>query len=121
MPGHHLQYTHAMSQQLPQFRKGRDYRRIFGAPLLFPVYTAYDEGWALYAEYLGEEMGVYRDCFERFGRHSEEMVRAVRLVVDTGLHLFNWTPNEAVEYMSDNTCLSREDIVEEIDRWVYTI
>lgn len=118
VPGHHLQYTYAISRQLPEFRKGRDYRRIFGAPLLFPVYTAYDEGWALYSEYLGEEMGVYRDSYELFGRNSEEMLRAVRLVVDTGLHLFNWSRSEAMDYMSDNTCLGVEDIAEEVDRYL---
>jgi uncharacterized protein (DUF885 family) len=118
MPGHHFQYSQAMAQQLPEFRKARDYRRIYGAPLLFPVFTAYDEGWALYSEFLGEEMGVYRDSFELFGRYSEEMVRAVRLVVDTGLHLYNWSYHDAVAYMTENTCLSYSDIIGEVNRYL---
>jgi uncharacterized protein (DUF885 family) len=72
----------------------------------------------LYAEYLGEEMGVYRDAYELFGRLSDEMLRAVRLVVDTGLHLFNWSHDEATAYMNENTCQSPEDIEEEVNRYL---
>jgi uncharacterized protein (DUF885 family) len=79
---------------------------------------AFGEGWALYAEKLGEEMGVYHTPYQRFGRLTYEMWRACRLVVDTGMHAMNWTRDQALAYLADNTALSKHEIRTEIDRYI---
>jgi uncharacterized protein (DUF885 family) len=76
------------------------------------------EGWALYAEGLGEEMGVYQDDYERFGRLSYAMWRACRLVVDTGLHQDGWSRDQAIAYLRDNTALTEAAIAGEVDRYI---
>jgi uncharacterized protein (DUF885 family) len=106
VPGHHLQI--ALQQELtdlPLFRK-------------YSGFTAFVEGWALYAERLGLEVGFYKDPYSNFGRLSYEMWRACRLVVDTGIHYQGWTRKQAVDYMVDNTSLSRHNIVAEVDRYI---
>ena len=106
VPGHHLQIALAMEQEnLPQFRRHADY-------------TAFVEGWGLYAEGLGEEMGIYRDPYERFGRLSYEMWRACRLVADTGMHWLGWSRARARECFEKNTALSAKNIEVELDRYV---
>ena len=106
-PGHHFQL--AIQQELsdiPHFRR-------------FGGFTVYSEGWALYAERLAFEMGMYEGKPLRdFGRLSEEMKRAVRLVVDTGIHSKRWTREEAIAYMRDNTPMAEADIVRQIDRYI---
>jgi uncharacterized protein (DUF885 family) len=106
VPGHHLQI--ALSQELgelPYFRRNA-------------MLTAYTEGWGLYAEYLGEEMGIYRTPYEEFGRLSNEMWRACRLVADTGIHWLGWSLDQARGCFEDNTALSAHNITTELERYV---
>jgi uncharacterized protein (DUF885 family) len=105
-PGHHFQIALAMEMQdLPKFR------RLGG-------YGAYAEGWGLYAERLGKEMGFYQDPYSDFGRLSTEAWRAVRLVTDTGLHAKKWTREQAMDFFRENTLLSERDIVKEVERYL---
>lgn len=106
VPGHHLQISLAREQaSLP------DYRRNF--------YTsAFGEGWGLYSEYLGIEMGFYLDPYSDFGRLTYEMWRAARLVVDTGMHTMGWSRQQAIDFLASNTALSMHNVTTEIDRYI---
>ena len=106
MPGHHLQI--ALSKEIegaPAFRK-QFYPHAFG------------EGWGLYSEKLGVEMGVYPTPYDHFGRLSYEMWRACRLVIDTGLHSKSWTRQQAMDYLASNTALSLHNVQTEVDRYI---
>ncbi len=106
VPGHHTQI--ALTQErdgLPAFRRADDL-------------TAYVEGWALYTEWLGVEMGIYRTPYERFGRLSYEAWRAARLVIDTGIHDMGWSRQQAIDYLTANTALSAGEISGEVDRYI---
>jgi uncharacterized protein (DUF885 family) len=106
VPGHHLQIARAQElRHLPDFRRNASY-------------TAYVEGWALYAESLGSRMGFYADPYSRFGQLTYEMWRACRLVVDTGLHQFGWTRQQAIDYLRENTAKTEQDIAVEVDRYI---
>ena len=119
VPGHHFQHISAHARKLPKFHCERDYRKLLSAPFQFPINTGYVEGWALYAEYLGEEMGAYRTPYEMFGRYCDEIFRASRLVVDTGLHVFGWSRAKAIEYMTEYCVgLPKGEIEEEVDRYM---
>ncbi|MBL0141120.1 MAG: DUF885 domain-containing protein [Betaproteobacteria bacterium] len=108
VPGHHLQTSRARELKgLPSFRRAAHY-------------VAYGEGWALYAESLGEEMGMYRDPYSKFGRLSAEMWRACRLVVDTGLHAFGWTRDQSIRYLADNSGIQESAAIAETDRYILT-
>ena len=117
-PGHHLQLARQIEANIPSFRKEVNWMYMNAAPFNFPIYTSYVEGWALYAESLGEELGVYRSPYDLFGRYVEENLRAARLVVDTGLHVFGWSREQAVEYMRSNTCEGEDEIGIEVDRYI---
>jgi uncharacterized protein (DUF885 family) len=105
-PGHHFQIAYAQEMEgLPRFRR-------------FGGYGAYAEGWGLYAERLGKEMGFYEDPYSDFGRLSTELWRAVRLVTDTGLHAKRWSREQAIDYFRRNSLLSERDIVKEVERYL---
>lgn len=106
-PGHHFQVSIAQEDQnLPKFRR-------FGSH-----YTAYVEGWALYAESIGKELGLFTDPYQWYGRLSDEQLRAMRLVVDTGLHHKGWTREQAIQYMLDNSSMAESDVVSEVERYI---
>ncbi len=105
-PGHSFQAAFQREQgETPQFR-----RNIY--------FSGMGEGWGLYVEFLGEEMGIYRTPYERFGRLSYEMWRAARLVIDTGIHSQGWGRERAIQYLADRTALSRHEVGTEIDRYI---
>jgi uncharacterized protein (DUF885 family) len=105
-PGHHFQI--AIQQELsglPRFRR-------------FAFNVAYAEGWALYAESLGKELGLFTDPYQWYGRLQDEMLRAMRLVVDTGLHAKGWTREQAIAYMLDNSSMAESDVIAEVERYI---
>ena len=105
-PGHHFQISLAQENtDLPNFMR-------FGGN------TAFVEGWALYAEKLGFPMGLYTDPYQRFGHLDDEMLRAMRLVVDTGLHSKGWTRDQAIQYMLDNSSMGKTDATAEVERYI---
>ena len=106
VPGHHFQVSLAQEMdELPRFRRHAEF-------------TAYAEGWGLYAESLGRELGLYDDPYSELGALMMEVWRAVRLVVDTGLHSQGWTREQAIDYMRANTSIGRADIVAEVERYI---
>ena len=104
-PGHSLQQSLVMEMgEMPGFRK--------------EYISAYGEGWGLYSEWLGKEMGIYRTPYEDFGRLTYAMWRACRLVIDTGIHHDGWSREEAIAYLRDNTALSEHEVTTEVDRYI---
>ena len=105
VPGHHLQNARALElANLPNFRRS-------------DWYVAFGEGWALYAEGLGDQLGLYSDVYSKFGQQREEIWRAARLVVDTGIHALGWTRLQAIDWMVERTGIARADITAEVDRY----
>jgi uncharacterized protein (DUF885 family) len=106
VPGHHLQLSLGQEMEnVPEFRK-------------HVGYSSFVEGWALYSESLGEELGLYKDPYSKFGQLSYEMWRAVRLVVDTGMHRMGWTRQRAIDFFRENTGKTDQDVTVEIDRYI---
>jgi prolyl oligopeptidase len=106
VPGHHLQIALQMEMEdMPNFRK-------------YSGFTAFSEGWGLYSESLGYEMGFYKDPYSKFGALTYDMWRAVRLVVDTGMHYKGWTRQQAIDFFKDNAAKKEADIINEIDRYI---
>jgi uncharacterized protein (DUF885 family) len=106
IPGHHMQIAIAQTlPELPPFRQQA-------------FYSAYQEGWALYAERLGKEIGFYQDPYSDFGRLSDELLRAVRLVLDTGVHSKHWTRQQMVDYFHEHTSQDEPDVQAETDRYI---
>ena len=106
VPGHSFQGAVALEQEeAPRFRRQT-------------YFSGFGEGWGLYVEYLGEEMGIYRTPYEKFGRLSYEMWRAARLVIDTGIHHYGWSREQAVDYLASHTALSEREVGTEIDRYI---
>jgi len=111
VPGHHFQI--ALQQELrglPEFRRNGGY--------VWPGYTAFIEGWGLYAEAIPKELGLYKDPYSDFGRLEADAFRAARLVVDTGLHALKWTREQAIKFLEENTAMSKEDIIVEVERYI---
>src|SRR2546422_3745499 len=106
VPGHHLQIALAQEMEgVPEFRKNT-------------YLVAFGEGWGLYAESLGSELGLYQDPYSKFGQLTYEMWRAIRLVVDTGMHALGWSREQAIDYFQQNSAKTEHDIVVEIDRYI---
>ena len=106
VPGHSFQAGVALEQEeAPRFRRQT-------------YFSGFGEGWGLYAEYLGGEMGIYRTPYEKFGKLSYEMWRAARLVIDTGIHHYGWSREQAVDYLASHTALSEHEVGTEVDRYI---
>jgi uncharacterized protein (DUF885 family) len=106
VPGHHMQLSIAQElPTLPAFRRYGDY-------------TSYSEGWALYSERLGKEVGFYENPYNDYGRLQDEMLRAIRLVVDTGLHAKKWTRDQVVQYFHDHSAIDEFEVQNETDRYI---
>jgi uncharacterized protein (DUF885 family) len=107
VPGHHLQLAiQAELEGIPEFRRYSD------------GYTAFVEGWALYSESLGPELGLYKDPYSKFGQLTYEIWRAIRLVIDTGIHSFGWSRQQAIDYFRANSAKTDQDITQEVDRYI---
>jgi uncharacterized protein (DUF885 family) len=104
-PGHHMQSAIAQEVDMPEFRKTL-------------YHAAFGEGWGLYSERLGKEIGFYQDPYSDFGRLTYEAWRACRLVVDTGMHAKGWSRQQAIDYLAENTALSMADVIAQIDRYI---
>lgn len=118
IPGHHIQGAIQAECKLPEYRKHAEDRRYFESPCRFPFYTGYIEGWGLYAETLGKELGLYNHPTDEFGQLSMEALRCSRLVVDTGMHFLGWSQEQAVQFMLENTAMGEHDARTEVTRYI---
>jgi uncharacterized protein (DUF885 family) len=105
IPGHHMQISIAQALPLPDFRR-------------YGFNSAYAEGWALYSERLGKDVGFYKDPYSDYGRLTDEMWRAIRLVVDTGVHYKHWTREQMVDFFHEHSSVEETDVQAEVDRYI---
>lgn len=118
-PGHHFQTMTSMEMKdLHAFRRAQEDMNYAWVPSRFPMYTAYLEGWGLYCEYLGEELGMYKDNYSLFGRYCMEIMRAARLVVDTGMHAFGWSYEKALNFLIEKTFMDSKALETECKRYI---
>ena len=106
VPGHHMQIS--IAQELPEFRSSASTKN----------YTAYTEGWALYSERLGKEVGFFQDPYSYYGHLQDDMLRAIRLVVDTGFHYKHWTRQQVVDFFHDHSAIDEAEVQSETDRYM---
>ncbi|KAF2359717.1 Protein of unknown function DUF885 [Trinorchestia longiramus] len=119
IPGHHLQLSAAReSRAMPLFRSFRATCSYCHMPSGFPKRACFVEGWGMYAEFLGFELGLFDNVLDRFGHYSEEIFRACRLVVDTGIHAMGWSRELAIQYLLDHSSTTRASAETEIDRYI---
>lgn len=117
-PGHHFQVSYSKAHSIPNYRRHFVSGKYYSVPLALPTYATYMEGWATYAEYLGEELNLYKDPYELFGRYCLEIFRAVRLVVDPGIHAFRWSRERAINFILNYTEFPRSQVEIEVDRYI---
>jgi len=115
-PGHNLQFAFNKYSPNPDFLKQPLSIKVWEVPGIPLRYSSHSEGWGLYAEYLGFEMGMFHDPQQEIGFYSGNLLRACRLVVDTGLHVFGWSRQRAIDYLLENTAMSLPAIEGQIDR-----
>lgn len=119
LPGHHIQIATTMETPLKEFRRFPDELRYWDPPAHLGMKSGYHEGWASYAEYLGIEMGLYdEDPYDMVGKISREMVLATRLIVDTGIHMYEWGRQQSIDFLMENTACDEYDIITEVDRYI---
>ncbi len=118
-PGHHLEGSYGLVQaDRPSFRRHMEDRIYSQTPTRFPINTAFVEGWGLYSEKLGFDLGLYDNLYDRYGHYSFEIFRACRLVVDTGIHALGWSQDQAVNFMLEHTAISKEHVSDEVKRYI---
>ncbi|CAI9736137.1 Hypothetical predicted protein [Octopus vulgaris] len=117
-PGHHFQVSYSNANPIPKYRRLYLSGKYYAVPLALPNYAAFMEGWATYAEFLGEELNLYKDPYELFGRYCSEIFRAIRLIVDPGIHAFGWTREEAINFITNYTEFPIQQVEIEVDRYI---
>eukprot|EP00106_Octopus_bimaculoides_P004829 XP_014772271.1 PREDICTED: uncharacterized protein LOC106870641 [Octopus bimaculoides] len=113
-----LQVSYSDANPIPKYRRLYLSGKYYAVPLALPNYAAFMEGWATYAEFLGEELNLYKDPYELFGRHCSEIFRAIRLVVDPGIHAFGWTREQAINFITNYTEFPIQQVEIEVDRYI---
>ena len=106
------------ASDFPKFLRRTIYFGLSIIPSHFPLHTSFTEGWALYSEYLGNELGLFEDPYDRLGFYSWNLLRGVRLVIDTGMHVMGWSRQKALDYILNNTAMSETAAISQVDRYI---